>query len=599
MKLIQIYSNIDTFKAVHFGEGFNVIIGRVTKPKDMQRDTHNLGKTTLVHLIDFLLLRSMGDSDHFIKKNIELFHGYVFFLEIKLNTGKYVTIRRGVENIQRVSIKLHNKKDQNFVDEESWDYLNVSVYSKDPVKSGQKILNRLLAFDVLDRFTYRKTISYFLRTQFDYNDVFHLSKFRGKHKDWKPVLFQMLGFDPEAMIEKYTLEEELDQERKTASDLQRRVTASPEEVDRINGAIEIKEQERQELAKLIDDFSFYQEDRRINDRLVENVEAEIAELNSLEYNLKYEIERLKDSIKNSVNFNLAEIEHIFGEVNVYFGDQLKRSYSDLVEFNRKLHEERNTYIKKRLDECTDKLNSIHERLKELDTERSSMLSTLKESDTFRKFKEYQSHLVKIEAEIASLKSQLTKLDVLKGLKDQFSNIQHDIDDKKELIEMQVEEGNPIYKDIRLQFNSIVKEIIGQPGILSMSVNQAGNIEYNADIISIEDGRITSKADGFSYKKILCVAFDLAVLIVYLNRSFYRFVYHDGVLEGLDNRKKVNFIKLIRLLTKKFGFQYILTLIEDDTPRGKSKQRLRFREGEIALILDDSDNHRGRLFQMAF
>ena len=56
---------------------------------------------------------------------------------------------------------------------------------------------------------------------------------------------------------------------------------------------------------------------------------------------------------------------------------------------------------------------------------------------------------------------------------------------------------------------------------------------------------TSEGKGTSYKKLLCAAFDIAVLKSFATESFYRFVYHDGILEGLDNRKKVQFLKVVR------------------------------------------------------
>jgi uncharacterized protein YydD (DUF2326 family) len=40
---------------------------------------------------------------------------------------------------------------------------------------------------------------------------------------------------------------------------------------------------------------------------------------------------------------------------------------------------------------------------------------------------------------------------------------------------------------------------------------------------------------------ICALFDLALLKVYESAPFFHFVYHDGVLEGLDDRKKIAFL----------------------------------------------------------
>ena len=59
MKLSKIYSNKSSFKAIIFNEGFNVVYGDVKDSKTNKVQEHNLGKTTLIHLIDFLLLKKI------------------------------------------------------------------------------------------------------------------------------------------------------------------------------------------------------------------------------------------------------------------------------------------------------------------------------------------------------------------------------------------------------------------------------------------------------------------------------------------------------------------------------------------------------------
>ena len=56
MKLSKIYSN-KQFKNIEFNNDFNVIIGRITDKSKHEKDTHNLGKTLLIPIIDFLLLK--------------------------------------------------------------------------------------------------------------------------------------------------------------------------------------------------------------------------------------------------------------------------------------------------------------------------------------------------------------------------------------------------------------------------------------------------------------------------------------------------------------------------------------------------------------
>ena len=58
MKISRIYSN-KNFKNITFNlTGLNIISGKIFNPKNMESDSHNLGKSILVDVIDFILLKS-------------------------------------------------------------------------------------------------------------------------------------------------------------------------------------------------------------------------------------------------------------------------------------------------------------------------------------------------------------------------------------------------------------------------------------------------------------------------------------------------------------------------------------------------------------
>ena len=56
MKLSKLYTNKDSFKTIDFNDGVNIIIGRIDFPKEKISNAHNLGKTIIVRLVDYLLL---------------------------------------------------------------------------------------------------------------------------------------------------------------------------------------------------------------------------------------------------------------------------------------------------------------------------------------------------------------------------------------------------------------------------------------------------------------------------------------------------------------------------------------------------------------
>ena len=127
MQISRLYSNRDeVFTPIEFNFGedatcLNAVLGEIRHPSDDARDSHNLGKTTLLHLIDFLMLKGMSQG-HFLVKNKSLFEGFEFFIEIALNSGRFATVRRGVDDPNLVSLALHDEPRETFIDvsEDGW-----------------------------------------------------------------------------------------------------------------------------------------------------------------------------------------------------------------------------------------------------------------------------------------------------------------------------------------------------------------------------------------------------------------------------------------------------------------------------------------------
>ena len=97
---------------------------------------------------------------------------------------------------------------------------------------------------------------------------------------------------------------------------------------------------------------------------------------------------------------------------------------------------------------------------------------------------------------------------------------------------------------------------------------------------------------------LCVAFDIALLVSYSSHSFYRFVYHDGVLEGLDDRVKQRLIMVAQRICSEYGLQYILSLIDSDIPKNVEDSNQGFPMDAVCLNLNDLDEN-GKLFMRSF
>lgn len=580
MKISKIYSN-KNFKNIEFKEKFNAVVAFIES--DNKDDTHNLGKTSLIRVIDFLLLSSYNkNTDKLLGNN--LFIGQDFYGELKLNNGKYLIIKRSINSATKIFFKLNDSKLDGFKFDIDWD-------EELTFKKARAKLNEHLEFSILPNFDYRKSITYFLRSQQDYLDVFKLNRFKGKHKDWKPFVFDLLGFNGNLILEKLEIEEEISNLKEKTKTLRLEAQIDTSEKDRLEGLLEIKKSELSEVKNQIDKFNFFKEDVLTNKQLVEEIDIKLQAFNTERYRISYEINKIESSLSdiNDDDVDDKEINNLFEDVNLYYPKQLKKEYDDLINFQKSLTTERKEYLSETLSLLKLDYTKLNKSIKEIESQKSDLLSFLTEKDSYFKFKEYQKKTIGIEVEIERIKDKLKAID-------STLIIENDIKDKREIISDKISELKKSlterkHSNINKVFNSIIKEILDTNALISLKLNNQGNVEFNADYQNKTDLLKTSESQGTTYKKLLCVAFDLSLLVNYSDKSFYKFVYHDGVLEGLDDRIKIRYINLIKEFCEEYNIQYIVTLIDSDLPKDTPDL---IEDKDICLKLNDKDNS-GKLF----
>ena len=583
MKISKIYSN-KNFKNIEFNENFNAIVAFIES--DKKEDTHNLGKTSLIRVIDFLLLSNFEKSTDKLLGN-DIFIGQEFYGELKLNNGKYLLIKRSINTPTKISFKLNDSKLNNFELDIDWD-------EELTLKKAKARLNEFLNFNILPNWDYRKSITYFLRSQQDYLDVFKLNKFKGKHKDWKPFVFDLLGFDGKLILEKLEIEEEIDLLKGKVKTLKLEAQIDTSEKDRLEGLLEIKRNELFEVRTLIDRFNFFKEDIRTNKELVEEIDVQLQAFNTDRYRISYEINKIESSLSDIIDdIDNKTISNLFEEVNLYYPQQLKKEYNDLINFQKSLTIERKKYLLETLTELKKEYLDLNTKIKEIENQKGELLSLLTQKDSYQKFKEYQKKTISLEVEVERIDDKIQAID-------NSLIIENDITEKKESIASHILALKEAlterkHSSINKIFNSIIKEILDTNALISLKLNNQGNIEFNADYQNKVDLLNTSESQGTTYKKLLCVAFDLSLLVNFSDKSFYKFVYHDGVLEGLDDRIKIRYIKLVKELCEKYDLQYIVTLIDSDLPKDMPNL---IEENDICLRLNDKDNN-GKLFLNSF
>ena len=595
MKLSRLYSDkAELFGPIDFVQGLNVVMAEIRVPENRNKDTHNLGKTTLGRMLDFCLL-SDRDAGFFLFKHLGVFKDFIFFLEVGLADASYVTVRRGVEQASKISFKKHEAghQDLSALPVSQWDHVDM------PFDRAKQMLDSLLDWRALKPWHYRKGLGYLLRGQYDYRDVFQLQRFAGPDSEWKPFLAHVLGFDARLVALHYENDEELSKKKAAAQTIELELGGSTEDISKMEGILLLKQKEAEKKQRLLDAFDFRAPDKDRTKQLVDGIDERIALLNSQRYSLNHNLKKVLRSLEEGqILFSPGEAERLFKEVGVLFQGQIKRDFEQLIAFIRAITEERRDYLQEERAEIGSELRRVNVERNELGKKRSDALSFLAGTDVFSKYKRVSDEMVTIRADITSLERQRDFLRRLQTLRSDMRLLTEEAGRLQAQIQADVDQQNSdsdsLFSTIRVSFSDITEEVINRKALLNVSLNKSGHLEFSAEILD-ESGNATSAGIGHTYRKLLCVAFDLAVLEAHLGDRFPRVVFHDGVFESVDPRKRENLLQVIRRYAD-FGLQPTITLNDYDAPPPREDGGPVFDPADIVLTLHDEDDT-GRLFKM--
>lgn len=595
MKLSRLYSNQpDLFLPVEFNAGVSAVFAEIRLPENRERDTHNLGKSIFGQLIDFCLL--MGkDPTFFLYRHEERFADFAFLLEIELGQDEFLTVRRPVVPGSEIDFleSDHSVPDANELEDDAWDHLAVKF------ERAKTLLDGILGFSSVQPWGIRQLVGYLIRSQDDYRDVFQLNKFSGKHKEWKPFVAHLLGLPADPVVALYAKRDEEEEVARRLRALLQEWGDEDTDPSVLDALISAKRREVRTKKNAMSGFNFAEEDRETITRLVDDIEVRIVALNEESYRLTQQIARIDESLEeHKIAFAPKAASKLFEEAGVAFEGQIRKDFDQLVAFNRAITKERREALVGQRSEARARLDEIRVELTGLNEERRRSLEFLRQSDDLAKYKELGEELSTVQSELAVLEAKRTAASKFvelrreqRSLAEEVGALQTEVEDA---IDAASGDAASRFESIRSYFAEIVDEVVGESAILGISMNSKGGIDFRAEFVN-PSGTATSEDRGTSYRKLLCIAFDLALIRAYLNEKFPKFVYLDGALEALDPRKQEKLIEVFREYAS-VGLQPILSLLDSDLPARLGDRAETLAQDDIVLALHD-EGDKGRLFRM--
>lgn len=592
MKLSRLYSNEpETFSPIVFRDDLSAIVAEIRLAENQEIDVHNLGKTLVGELLDFCLLKGKSPK-FFLFKEADLFRHFVFYLEIRLPSGSFLTIRRAVDPGTRVDfLTTESSAEASATPDGSWDHVGLAF------DRAKLLLDGYLSLDALRPWPFRKLAGYLLRSQGDYDDVFQLGKFSGKHQDWKPFVAHLLGLDSGSVKDLYDKREELTAAEGHLSSLLQEWGTESADPSLLDGLISVKRREVEERESVLDSFDFGAEDGRVSALTIEDVEVRIAAANEERYRLGQLVQRIEESLEHEeIHFRPSEAEELFKDAGVVFGPQVRHDYDQLIAFNRAIGRERRDALQEQLAEARSDLSKLGVELAGLNRQQAEALAFLRESDALAKYKEVSRTLTVLRAQLESLEGRRAAAARLSELRREQRTLAEQFGQLENLVEEEIQsvsgDDESQFGRLRHYFDEIVHDVVGRHALIAISMNSKGGLDFTADFIG-ETGSATSEGQGTTYKKLLCIAFDLALLRTFIDVPFPRFVFHDGALEQLEPRKQTKLLAVLRSYSA-LGIQPVITALNSDLPVEDADDALR--EDEVILRLHD-EGEAGRLFRM--
>ena len=541
LKKLLIENGSEIIRDIRFHKGVNLIVDE-THTENIQETGNNIGKTTLLRLIDFCL----GGNGKNIYKDSEFKDRTNTKIEKFLKDNNVIItliLTDDLGNVSAMDVKIR----RNFlVNKEKILEINGKNYkSQEFVKELKKIIFN----SDYDKPSFRELISKNIRDEknklINTLKVLHSTT---KNNIYESVYLFWLGIELSDIGEKHKLLAE----KKIEENLQKRLSKE-----------ETLPQIKQALVVIIRDIKHCAE-KKDNLNINDDFEKDLAKLNSIKLGLnklstkasqleirkELILESKEDLSKEVSNIDSKRIKYLYQKAKSLMPN-LQKTFEDVLAFHNKMIEEKIKYIIKELPDLDYSLKEVQNNISTLLNDENIYSEKIKKSNTID---ELQSIIEKLntlyeqkgtfEEKERMLQESLTKL---KNITERLNIINESIDKKDSLINKRVE-------DFNIYFTDISNKLYGEKFILSPNKT---NASYSLDISSIAGNLGTGKKKG------QIAAFDLAYIKFADNNNIKspHFILHDQI----ENIHGNQISQLITETIANINCQYIVPVLQDKLP----------------------------------
>lgn len=564
----RIFSSLPTFKALEFKPGLNVLIAQKEAGASDKQTRNRAGKTSLIEIVHFLTGADAGKDSDFRK---DVLVGETFGMEFDLGGEKTSAERCGKEKS-----KIHVSggrfiKGRSTLSNSEWvEGLGEQMFGLNSVPDNAGRAPKL-----------RSLFAYFVRRQL--SGAFTTPEKQATMQqpgDYQVALLFLLGLDWKIASDWQQIrdrEKTLKELKKAAgagafgsiigkaADLRTRLTVAEA---RLNG-----------LKSQVATFRVlpqYAELEREADHITRQLNA-ISNDNTIDAAAIRDLER---ALQSEAPPSMNALESIYAEAGVALPGLTIKRYEEVRSFHESVVRNRRDYLSGELLAARQRIASREQEKLRPDQRRSEIMGILKSHGALDQFAKLQGETGRLEAEVESLRLRFEAAEQLDGTKNELEiernrltlRLRRDFSEQKGRLAEAI-----------LAFEETSKRLYESAG--SMTVDETSNGPV------FQFPMQGSRSKGIKNMQIFC--FDLMLMRLCAKRGIGPgFLIHDSHLfDGVDGRQVISALKVGAETASELGFQYIVTMNEDDAFKEKT-DGFDLREHVLPVVLTDAKEDGG-------
>ena len=552
LKSLLIEKEKEVIRNIKFHKGLNLIIDETPKD-DVKATGNNIGKTTVLKLIDFCL----GAKQSIIYSDTETKKEEYKLVKDYLQKNNVVITLTLVEDLQN-----ENSKEivivRNFLNGKNTIRLINGKYIKDKDFEKTLLLN-IFPNHNAGKPTLRQIISHNIRYKDEtINNTLKTLNSYSTDAEYETLYLFLLGCNFDDGAKKQEILTKIKQENAYKKRLEKRQTKNAYEV-----ALSILNDEIEEL-----------KNKKDNLNINPNFEKDLDELNAIRYeinknsskitNLKMRRDLIIDSrdeiLQSKSDIDLHQLKIIYEQASSKI-DALQKTFEDLVQYHNKMILQKVNFITEELPELEDEIKRVQHNINKTLEKEKRLTEKISKSDSFSQLEDIISEInekYRQKGEYENILSQLTETEEnISQYNDELNVLDNQLfsDEFEEKLKKQINLFNRY-------FSTVSNELYGERYALKYDKVINKNSQQLFKFSSFNTNLSSGKKQG----EILC--FDLAYIIFAeeQNMPCLKFLLNDKKELMHDNQ----LIQVAEFLKDK-DIQLVISILKDKLPNELNKE----------------------------